>query len=128
MIRKTIAFVWEDGMSRKGKMPTAHEMEVLVEERRDRIRILLQTTPVAALGTTDFWDMVLLDMVDHYFLEGVATPYEMSDREMVRRKVEHVIRNRFGANPTDLMQSIDRDARAIVRYIEAAWADELWAA
>lgn len=128
MIRKTIGFTWEDGMSRKGKMPTAHEMEVLVEERRDRIRTLLQTTSVAALGTTDFWDMCLLDMVDHYFADGVAVPYEMSDREMVRRQVKHVIRYRFGANPTDLMRCVDRDARAIVRYIEAAWADELWAA
>ena len=72
--------------------------------------------------------MVLLDMVDHCFGDGVATPYEMSDREMFRRQVEHVIRQRFGANPTNLMQSVDRDARAIVRYIEAAWADELWAA
>jgi hypothetical protein len=54
MIRQTIAFVWEYGQSRKGKMPSAHDMEVLVEERRDRIRILLRTTPVAALGATDF--------------------------------------------------------------------------
>lgn len=115
-------------MSRKGKKPTAHDMEVLVEERRDRIRTLLQTTSVAALGTTDFWDMVLLVMIDHYFLEGVATPYEMSSREMVCRQVEHVIRTRFGTNPIPLMEAVDRDARAIVAYIEAGWADELWAA
>jgi hypothetical protein len=72
--------------------------------------------------------MLVLDMIDHYFLEGVSTPYEMSDREMVRRQVEFVIRQRFGVNPVAVMESVDRDARAIVRYIEAGWADELWAA
>lgn len=128
MVIHNIAFIWNHGQSRMGTLPTARELETLIEERRQRVATLLQTTPLAALGTTDFWDAVILDMLEHYFSVGVSIPFDIADSEMVRRQAEHVIQNRFGTHPRDLLDNLDRDARAIVRYIEAAWDDALWAA
>jgi hypothetical protein len=128
MIRQTIAFTWEDGQSRKGVMPTAKEMEDLVAECRERLHLLLQTTPLVGLATTDFWDTIVVDMINHYLDQGVATPFEMSDREMDRRQIEHIIKTRFGTTPGGLLGALDRDARAIARYIEQGWEDALWAA
>lgn len=127
MVRQNIAYTWDHGNSRKGALPTAREFERLIEERRQRVTALLQTTPLAALGTTDFWDAVILDMITHYFDAGVSTPYDIADNDMARRQAEHVIRNRFGTHPRDLLDVLDRDARGIVRYIEAAWEDAVWA-
>lgn len=128
MIRPTIAFTWEHGQSRKGSMPTTKELENLVAERRERLHLLQQTTPLAGLATTDFWDAIVVDMIDHYLAQGVATPFEMSDREMDRRQIEHVIKTRFGTTPGGLLNALDKDARAIARYIEQGWEDALWAA
>jgi hypothetical protein len=128
MIRQTIAFIWEHGQSRKGAMPTAKEMEDLVAERRERLHLLQQTTPLAGLGTTDFWDAIVVEMIGHYLADGVAMRFEMSDREMDRRQIEHVIKSRFGTTPGGLLGALDKDARAIARYIEQGWEDALWAA
>lgn len=128
MIRQNIAYTWDHGQSRQGTLPTAREFEKLIEERRQRVATLLQTMPLAALGTTDFWDAVILDMIDHYLSAGVSTPYDIADSEMVRRQAEHVIRTRFGTQPRDLLNALDRDARGIVRHIEQGWEDALWAA
>lgn len=128
MIRQTIAFTWEHSQSRKGVMPTAKEMDDLVADRRERLHVLQQTTPLAGLATVDFWDAIMVEMIDHYLAQGVATPFELADREMDRRQIEYVIKTRFATTPGGLIDALDRDARAIVRYIERGWEDALWAA
>lgn len=129
MIRQTLAFIWDHGQNSKGKLPAAKEMEDdLIAERRQRVTALLQTTPLVSLPAADFWDSIIIDMLDHYFSQGVATQYDLADNDGMRRQAEYVIKSRFGANPRDLLDAIDRDARGIVRYIEAAWDDAVWAA
>lgn len=128
MARQNIAFIWDHGQSQKGRMPTAKEMEDLIDERRERVTALLRTTPLVSLSPTDFWDSVLLDMIDHYFSAGGSTPYKLADNDMVRRQAEYVIKTRFGTTPRDLLNALDRDARAIVRYVEQGWEDAVWAA
>jgi hypothetical protein len=127
MIKPTIAFTWEHGHSHRAVMPTAKEMEDLVAERRERLHLLQQTTPLAGLATTDFWDAILVEMIGHYLDQNVATPFEMSEREMDRRQIEHVIKTRFGTTPGGVLGTLDKDARAIARYIEQGWEDALWA-
>lgn len=128
MIRQTLAFVWDHGQSRKGMLPTAKEMEDLIAERRERVTTLLQTMPLLSLSATDFWDSIILDMLSHYFDVGIGTPYDLADNDSMRRQAEHVIKTKFGTNPRALLDALDRDARGIVRYVEAAWEDALWAA
>ena len=126
MSQKPIALVWGDGQSRRCHKPTAKEFEKLIDERRAYIEGLRLAKPLVSFKTTDLWDCILLEMVDYHFERGVETPYELAEHEMLRRQAEHTIRARFGINPRYLIESLDRDARDLVRFIEASWADELW--
>jgi hypothetical protein len=127
MFRKSIGLTWTECQSHRGLMPTAKEMEDLIEDRRQSIHALHKTTPLASFSVTDFWDSVLLDMINHYFSAGVATPHDFGDDDMARRQAEYVIRRRFGTSPHNVLQSLDHIAREIVNYIEQAWDDAMWA-